>query len=272
MTKTAFITGGAGGLGIALTRLLAAKGWRVFAADCDQGGLDTLSGEANITPVTIDVTNTESVEAAFDAVSARVDRLDAIVNFAGVLRVGPLIEIDEKVLQQILDINLLGTFRVNKTFFPLVNQKASPGRIVNLSSETGWHTASPFNGPYAMSKYGIEAYSDALRRELSIFEVPVICVQPGPFKTSLVANTVDGFNRAAENSALYKKQLEHFGQLVFEANKKANNPLVLAQVIYRALTDTRPRHRYSVKADRGRSFLEWLPMSLSDRIFRRLLS
>ena len=150
--------------------------------------------------------------------------------------------------------------------------KENKGRYVNISSETGWHTASPFNGPYAMSKYGIEAYSDTLRRELSIYAVPVICVQPGPFKTNLVADTVDGFNQAAETSDLYKSQLKHFGQLVYDANKKAAEPELLAEVIYKALTVSKPKHRYSVKADPGRSFLEWLPMSWSDGIFKKILS
>ncbi len=272
MTKTAFVTGAAGGLGFALTRLLADRGWQVYAGDSDQRALDALSCQHNIVPVNIDVTNADSVQRAFNIVSAQVEKLDAVVNFAGILRVGALIEIDEDALQRLLDINLMGTYRVNKAFFPLVKQTGGQGRIVNISSETGWHTASPFNGPYAMSKYGIEAYCDALRRELSIFNIPVICIQPGPFKTSLVANTVDGFQQAASQSEHYSSQLMKFGEMVDEANKKAQSPDVLAQVIYKALTTSKPKHRYSVKADPGRSFLEWLPMSVGDGLFRKLLS
>jgi NAD(P)-dependent dehydrogenase (short-subunit alcohol dehydrogenase family) len=197
-----------------------------------------------------------------------VQQLDAVINFAGILRVGPMIEMDEKVVQQVLDINLMGTWRVNKVFFPLLKH----GRIVNVSSETGWHTASPFNGAYAMSKYGIEAYSDALRRELSIFNIPVIKIQPGPFKTSMVAATVDGFYTAAKNSEHYQSQLKHFGDLVDEANQKAADPALLASVIYDALMVKKPKTVYSVKADPGRSFLEWLPIRISDSIFKKILS
>lgn len=270
--KTAVVTGACGGLGLALTRLLADRSWRVFAADCDERGLAELAHEPNVEPLFIDVTNSESVAEAAASVSAGTDALDAVVNFAGILRVGSLIEVEESVLQRVLDINLMGTYRVNKAFFPLLSAVSNKGRIVNVSSETGWHTASPFNGPYAMSKYGIEAYSDALRRELSLYDVPVICVQPGPFKTELVADTVDGFSQAAAGSVLYPRQLEHFGELVREANKKAHDPSLLAEVIYRALTDAKPKPRYSVKADRGRSFLEWLPMSVADGIFKKMLA
>jgi NAD(P)-dependent dehydrogenase (short-subunit alcohol dehydrogenase family) len=268
MMKMAFITGGTGGFGLALTERLVSHGWHVFAADCDQNGLAALAGKENITPLHLDVTSMDSVHAAFDSVKKHTSQLDALINFAGILRVGPMVEMDEKVVQQVLDINLMGTWRVNKVFFPMLKQ----GRIVNVSSETGWHTASPFNGAYAMSKYGIEAYSDALRRELSIFNIPVIKVQPGPFKTSMVASTVNGFYMASEKSQHYQKQLKHFGDLVDEANQKAADPAQLAGVIYQALTVSKPKTAYSVKADPGRSFLEWLPIRIADAIFRKILS
>jgi len=178
MEKVALVTGAMGGLGRALTQYIVGRGWRVFAADCDTTALAELPSHHCIKPVFLDVTRTASVEAAFAEIKQQVAQLDAVINFAGILRVGALVEIDEATLRQVLEINLLGTYRVNKTFFPLLRQ----GRIVNISSETGWHTASPFNGPYAMSKYGIEAYSDALRRELSVYNIPVIKIQPGPFK------------------------------------------------------------------------------------------
>lgn len=268
MKKSALITGATGGLGLALTYHLVRHDWHVFAADCDAGGLASLKNTASITPVFIDVSRTESVEAALAEVKKHTQQLDAVINFAGILRVGAMVEMDEATLRQVIDINLLGTCRVNKIFFPLLKQ----GRIVNVSSETGWHTASPFNGAYAMSKYGIEAYSDALRRELSIYNIPVIKIQPGPFRTSMVANTVGGFQQAAKNSQLYSKQLEHFGSLVDEANKKAGDPDYLSGVIYKALTAKKPKTAYSVKADVARSLLEYLPIRMSDWIYKKILA
>lgn len=268
MKQSAFITGGAGGFGRALTELLVSKGWRVFVADCDKTALASLAGRDGITTYDIDVTQTESIQKVFNEIQKQTDQIDAVINFAGILRVGAMVEMDEKIVQQVLDINLMGTWRVNRIFFPLLKN----GRIVNLSSETGWHTASPFNGAYAMSKYGIEAYSDALRRELSIYDIPVIKIQPGPFKTNMVANTVNGFYQAADQSTLFRKQLKHFGDLVDEANKKASEPTLLAEVIYEALTVKKPKATYSVKADPGRSFMEYLPIRLSDWIFKKILN
>lgn len=270
--KTALITGGAGGLGLALTRHLAQQGWLVFAADCIPEALAALADTANVKTLTMDVTDNSSIEKALNQIQQHTQHLDAVINFAGILRVGAMIEMDEATLRQVLDVNLLGTYRVNKLFFPMLqNASPQPGRIVNVSSETGWHTPSPFNGAYAMSKYGIEAYSASLRRELSIFNIPVIKVQPGPFKTNMVSSTVNGFYAAAEQSNFYKKHLKKFGDLVDEANQKAANPEHLASIIYKAITVKNPKANYSVKADMARSFMELLPMRLADWIYKKIM-
>ena len=83
----ALITGATGGLGLALVRHLVRQGWHVFAADCNPGGLDALRSESNITPLMMDVTQTASIEAARSLVQQQTAYLDAIVNFAGILRV-----------------------------------------------------------------------------------------------------------------------------------------------------------------------------------------
>ena len=183
--KTALITGAGGGLGHATVERLVAKGWKVFAADLSTDLLRSSMHDPDVVPVVIDVTSPESIESAYEAVASQTGRLDGIVNFAGVMGVGSLTDIPEERLARILDINVMGTYRVNKRFFPLV--EAAKGRIVNLSSETGWQTAAPFNGPYAMSKHAIEAYSAALRRELALLDVKVITIQPGAYRTEMVA-------------------------------------------------------------------------------------
>ena len=71
---------------------------------------------------------------------------------------------------------------------------------------------------------------------------------------------------------LFSKQLTKFGEMTYDANQKAGDPSDLAIVIHKALSVKKPNHRYSVEADKGRSFLEWLPMSVSDGIFRKIMS
>ena len=255
--QTVFITGGAGGLGGATAKYLAARGWRVFAADVVDAALARIGEEPNITPLHLDVTDAASVEAAARSVAQRVDGLDGVVNFAGILAVGSLIEIAEAALRRVLEVNVMGTFRVNKALFPLV--LARQGRIVNISSETGWQSGMPFNGPYGMSKHAIEAYSDSLRRELRFLGIPVIKIQPGPFKTEMVAGIERHFARAAKESIHFGKLLRTLKGMTLAEQEKAHDPILVAEAVHTALTTRHPAVAYSVKPDPGRVAINLLP-------------
>ena len=270
MTKTALITGATGGLGKATSQYLLERDWHVVAADFDREALAKLEGESNITPVFIDVTDTASVEAAVAEVKQNIDGLDAIVNFAGILAVGSMVEMEEAVLQRVLDVNVMGTFRVNKAFFPLI--KARKGRIVNISSETGWQSGAPFNGAYASSKHCIEAYSDSLRRELALLDIPVIKIQPGPFKTEMVGGIEGNFSKAIEASGEFKAVLTGMKDKAVKESLKGRDPAELAAVIYTALTTPSPKAAYSVKPDAARSLLEYLPTAWADALIKKVLS
>jgi NAD(P)-dependent dehydrogenase (short-subunit alcohol dehydrogenase family) len=267
--KTVFVTGGAGGLGASAARYLAARSWQVFAADSDKTALRGIAEEPNVTAVHLDVTDPASVEAARGVVAGVCDGLDGIVNFAGILAVGSVIEIESETIRRVLDVNVMGTVRVNQAFFPLV--LARKGRIVNISSETGWQSGMPFNGAYAMSKHAIEAYSDSLRRELMFLDVPVIKIQPGPFRTAMVTGIEPAFTRAAETSTYFKDMLNRIKRLASKEQAKAHDPALLAEVVHRALTARHPRAAYSVKPDLQRSALSLLPARVADLLLKLAL-
>ncbi|MFI5394544.1 MAG: SDR family NAD(P)-dependent oxidoreductase [Candidatus Binatia bacterium] len=262
--QAVFITGGAGGLGGATAMYLGERGWRVFAADVVDEALARIGKERNVTPVHVDVTDAASVEAAARSVAKQVDGLDGVVNFAGILTVGSLIEIAEEALRRVLDVNVMGTFRVNRVLFPLV--LARKGRIVNISSETGWQTGMPFNGPYGMSKHAIEAYSDSLRRELMFLGVSVIKIQPGPFKTEMVAGIERHFARAAKESNHFGKLLRTLKGMTLAEQDKAHDPILIAEAVHMALTTRHPAAAYSVKPDPGRVAMNLLPDRVADAL------
>jgi NAD(P)-dependent dehydrogenase (short-subunit alcohol dehydrogenase family) len=183
--------------------------------------------------------------------------------------VGSLTDIPEERLARVIDVNLMGMYRVNKKFLPLMER--CHGRIVNVSSETGWQTTAPFNGPYAMSKYAVEAYSHALRRELALLNVTVITVQPGPFKTAMVEGIEAAFTEAEAETKRFAKVIRTLKGLAAKQIHTAHHPDVLAQVIEEALTVSRPRPIYSVKPDRMRASLERLPLRVADKVWLTLL-
>ncbi|MEO0600923.1 MAG: SDR family NAD(P)-dependent oxidoreductase, partial [Myxococcota bacterium] len=168
-----------------------------------------------------------------------------------------------------LEVNVMGTFRVNRALFPLV--KARGGRFVNISSETGWQTAMPFNGPYAMSKHAIEAYSDALRREMAMLGLPVVKIQPGPFRTSMVSGMHAHFAAAADHSTHFGALLRRMRRFLDREQARAHDPAVLARVVVKACEARRPRAAYSVRPEPTRRVLSWLPDGVVDRILKAAL-
>ncbi len=269
MKKTVFITGGAGGLGGVTAHFLADRGWHVFAADLKGEALDAIGRRARIEAIPIDVMDPATIAAAVETVSAEVDGLDGVVNFAGVLVVGSVIEMPPEDFARVMDINLMGTYRVNHAFFPLL--RARRGRIVNISSETGWETVPPFNGPYSTSKHAIEAYSDALRRELNFLGMKVIKVQPGPFKTEMLAS-IDGiFTRAADESKYFSRILHNLRRHAKSEQKRAHDPRLVAEAVFDALTSDDPEIAYSVKPDKGRAIISKLPEEWVDKLLEVVL-
>ncbi|MEZ4287471.1 MAG: SDR family NAD(P)-dependent oxidoreductase [Polyangiales bacterium] len=267
--KFALVTGAAGGLGAATVQELVTNGWFVFAADLADAAQAPRTDAPNIFRVTMDVCDRESIDHAFTEVSDRTKSLDAVVNFAGIHALASMIEIDEADFKRVMDINLFGTFRVNQRFFELLH--AAKGRIVNISSETGWQSAGPFNGPYAISKHAIEAYSDALRRELALLDVSVIKVQPGPFRTSMVKGLGETFERAANKSRYFRHVLMGVQPLAAREAESAAPAVVLAKAVVAALQSNRPRAAYSVRPNRMRAALDSLPTPIVDRIWNTTL-
>ena len=268
ITKNALITGGSGGLGFATATLLIENGWHVYIADFKEGDLSALQNAGSVSFIQMDVTDSTSINNAVAEVKIHCRSLDAVINFAGILKVGSVAELAVDQVQHLLDVNVWGTYRVNQAFLPLLSQ----GRIINISSETGWQSAAPFNGPYAISKHAIEAYSDALRRELAFKNIPVIKIQPGPFKTNMVTSIASQFDKAIAESALFKPQLQRIKKLGMKEQHRAHEPKLLAQVILKALSCQKPKAAYSVKPDLMRCILHYLPTSLCDSILKLALN
>ncbi|WP_418002811.1 SDR family NAD(P)-dependent oxidoreductase [Mycobacterium sp. PDNC021] len=258
--RSVLITGAGGGLGGSTASMFAARGWTVFGAD-----LVPPPASADLVPIAMDVTDLDSIDQAVHLIEKHCpDGLDAVVNFAGVLDIAPLVEIPDERMCRILDINVLGTYRVNKAAFPLVQRRR--GRIINISSETGWQRGVPLGGPYAMTKHAIEAYSDALRRELMFVGVRVVVIQPGPFQTTLTQGITDAFARAVIPGSPFAPLVRKAAAVGAQAHRRAHDPELLARVVWKAATSKHPDIRYSVRPDLQRSLLHLLPTALADQL------
>lgn len=252
------VTGAGGGLGAATTALYSSRGWHVVAVD-----LTAPPAGPGITPVAADVTDSASLAALADRVRSEHNRLDAVITFAGVLGIGPLAATDPERIQQVLDVNVMGTVRTVHALFDLL--RSSGGRVVLISSETGPQHAMPMNGAYAMSKHAIEAYGDSLRRELMFLGLDVVLVQPGPFRTGMTASIRRRFQESTLPGSPFAAMAAVMGELAAGEDDNAADPTILAETVWTAGTTDRPRRRYAVRWDLGRRLLDHLPVALVDR-------
>lgn len=268
--KTVLFTGATGGLGSLCVKALSESGrWTVFAAGTNDEALARLASLPRVVPLHMDITDGNSITAALDAVAAAADSLDAIVNFAGLSSFASLVEGNSpEEVQRLLDVNVMGMVRVNRTFFELLLR--GRGRIINCSSESGWMTPQPFAGPYVVSKHAVEAYNDSLRRELMFLGISVIKVQPGSYETRLTGQVFRDFDRALSETDHYKDVLSKMKPLMAMELVQKNDPQKLVQTVLKALEAKHPRLRYRVGTGRMLALLELLPEGGVDAVYRTL--
>jgi NAD(P)-dependent dehydrogenase (short-subunit alcohol dehydrogenase family) len=261
MKRTVFITGAASGLGAVTAEEFADHGWEVFAA-----GHVTPGAASHGIPITLDVTDSDSCAAAAREVAALTDGLGAVINFAGLLDLGPLMEVSEERLRRIFDVNVIGTHRVNRAMFDLI--RAGGGRIVNVSSESGRFRAGIITGPYAMSKHALEAYSDALRQELQFLGIPVIVIEPGAFRTAMSQRIPERLSASVPPGSRFEPIVAFTRRTSAREEKHARDPKILARAVYRAVTSRRPKPRYLVNGGMQSRILDLLPRTVADRLVK----
>ena len=273
------ITGASTGIGRACALRLDRMGWRVFAGvrNADAGAALTKVASDRLTPVIIDVTDAASIAAAAELVAAAVgDRgLAGLVNNAGISVAGPLEFLPVDDLRQQLEVNVVGQVAVTQAFLPMIRQ--GTGRVVFMGSISG-KLATPFLGPYAASKFAIEAIADALRIELHPWAIEVALVEPGSIATPIWGKgqaRADALEAALSTRAheLYDPAIAAVRRTATEAEQRGIPADRVARVVARALTAKKPRTRYVVGRDaRVQGLLaRFAPDRLRDRLVSRLM-
>jgi len=193
------ISGCSSGIGLALAREFASRGCRVFATARKPEVIGHLKSE-KIEIAALDVTDQKSIDACVAEVTAKAGRIDALVNNAGYLLIGPMIDLPIEDLRREFETNVIGLMALTRAVAPYMIERRS-GLIVNMASVSGI-CATPFAGAYCASKAAVNLLSTSLRIELAPFGVSVITVQPGAIQSRL-GEAASGSIRLDEKS-VYK--------------------------------------------------------------------
>jgi NAD(P)-dependent dehydrogenase (short-subunit alcohol dehydrogenase family) len=242
--RAILVTGASSGLGLRMTEVLSANGFFVYAGARSTEDLQRLDAMENVKSVRLDVTVQSEIDSAVELIRAEGRGLYGLVNNAGVVVVGPLIEMPEADMAFQLDVNLVGPYRVTKAFAPVLIE--SKGRVMMTSSLSGI-VSGAFLGAYSMSKHGVEAYTDALAAELAPFGVAVSAVEPGNYRSEIVASMRERMEEAGytpENSRYGRSMYDVFGGPADRSNLP--EPDEVARAVLDFMSTDAPRRRYLV--------------------------
>jgi 3-oxoacyl-[acyl-carrier protein] reductase len=181
--RIAVITGGSGGIGLAVADRMLQSGATVVLWDLDRAALDrAVAARQQTTGVQVDVTDLAAIESATSQVIAQFGRIDILVNAAGITsRRTAVIDFTPELWRKIVEINLTGTFLCCRAVVPHM-QTANYGRIVNLGSVAG-KEGNPFSSAYSAAKAGVHSLTKSLAKELATTEIRVNCVAPAIIAT-----------------------------------------------------------------------------------------
>jgi len=237
-SRVVLVTGASSGIGAATAGLLGERGFTVFGASRRP---PAAAGAIRFVPM--DVRDEASVRAGVEKVVAEAGRLDALVCNAGFGIFGSVEETPLERARAQFETNVLGTLNTIRAVLPGMRERRG-GRVVVVGSLAG-RAPIPFQAHYSASKAALDALTLALRLEVAPFGIGVSLVEPGDIRT--------GFNEAmdwgARGTSPYGERLGRCEAVIRQSLPKAPGPEIVARTIHRALTDRRPRVRYTVGPD-----------------------
>jgi len=259
--KITLVTGVSSGIGREIAQLLAERGARVFGTVRNVRSASSIHG---VELVSMDVTEDASVNAAVQSIVQKAGPIQFLVNNAGYSFMGALEETSVAEARQQFETNLFGVLRVTNSVLPGMRQQGY-GRIVNISSVLGFLPA-PYMGIYVASKHAVEGYTETLDHEVRRFGVRALLVEPAQTKTNIRGNSK--FAKVALD--VYADERKRLTDVVQQSIEHGDDPRIVAEAVYQALTAKTPRLRYPV----GKGVLfsrmrRFVPASLFDKSFRK---
>lgn len=214
--KVWFVTGASKGLGLALVQKLLANGFAVAATSRSIDELKTAVGstEAQFLPLSVSLTDEQSVGKAIADTLAVFGRIDVVVNNAGYGLAGSLEELSDTESRGNFDVNVFGTLNVIRAVMPHLRAQGS-GHILNISSIAGITGAFPGFGIYCATKFAVNGLSESLAAEVADFGVKVTIVEPGYFRTDFLTagsfvtpkSSITAYQKVRDSEALHQEQI-----------------------------------------------------------------
>jgi len=231
------ITGASSGVGQATARLLAEQSYQVFGTSRHPDGAQAIPG---VEMLALDVRSDDSVVACVKDVVDSAGRIDVLVNNAGYELAGALEETSLDEARAQFETNFFGVVKMVKTVLPLMRRRKQ-GRIINVASFAGI-SGIPFMGIYSATKFAIEGFTEALRMEVSPFNIHVSLAEPAFLKTPMTEHRQESTAPLKEYGPWRQRAFDAFRDL----EQKAPGPDSVARAIFKIVSTRKPRLHYLI--------------------------
>lgn len=240
--KVILITGASSGIGYDTALMLANRGHKVYAAARRVEKMEPLKA-SGVVPIRMDVTDDQSMVDGVRQVLEAEGCIDVLVNNAGYGYFGAIENVSMDEARRQVEVNVFGLARLCQLVLPSMRAQHS-GRIVNLSSVAG-RTVIYFGGWYHVSKYSVEALSDAMRMELKPFGIDVVKIEPGAIKTDWGIIAAQHLKESSAGTP-YEEEGSRWADAMRwgYSSRYLSSPRVITKAIVRAVESRRPRTRY----------------------------
>lgn len=242
MKKVVLITGASSGIGYDAAEALAKQGHCVYAAARRVELMEPLK-ESGVHVLKMDVTDEDSMRQGVEHVMQAEGRIDVLVNNAGYGYFGAIENVSMAEARRQLEVNVFGLARLTQLVLPVMRKQGS-GRIVNTSSIAGKMSIC-LGGWYNVTKYAVEAFSDALRMEVKPFGIDVVKIEPGAIKTGWGIIAAKHLKESSEGTA-YEEMGTRLADNMewFYQSNLLSPPSTITKVICRAVNSRHPRTHY----------------------------
>jgi short-subunit dehydrogenase len=271
MGKVILVTGASSGMGKYIAKTLIAEGHIVYGAARRVQNMQDLV-ELGGHSISMDVTDTNQVQAAIDRILSEQNRIDVLVNNAGYAVYGAVEQVPLTDAKRQFDVNLFGLADLTQKALPHMRAQKS-GHIINVTS-IGGKVYTPLGAWYHATKHALEGWSDCLRVETKSFGIKVTIIEPGAIQTEFGDVMTDPMIKLSEGGPY-----ESLAKAVQTGNKRyykgapGNSPQVIADVVSKAIKSDNPKTRYSAghMAKATLFMRRWLSDKAFDRVLARML-
>ena len=272
MKKIALVTGASSGIGKSAVKALESKGFVVYAAARRVEKMADLASE-NVHLISMDITNTVSIEKGVQNILGRYNRIDVLVNNAGYGLFGTVEDIPLSEARYQFEVNFFGLTKLVQLVLPSM-RKNKEGKIINISS-IGGKIYTPYGAYYHATKHALEGYSDCLRYELKPFNINVVLIEPGIIqsewsniaKENMEKHSLSG--SYSDGVAFYSKYLEKV-----YSKRSASKPEIIGNLIAKVSVKKNPSPRYAAGKMAHLSLItrKFLPDNLFDYVLKKQIS